>query len=167
MAFTELFRRHQRPIYRYAARMCGPGAADDIVQDTFMAVLRPGGNFDASRGTFRAYLFGVARHMVVKRLGSRYETPVEIRAEVPDVPQLPDVFDVLEQQERVAAVRNAVQSLPPAYREVVALCDLAEMEYATAAQVIGCPVGTVRSRLNRARALLVSKLASIRESQRS
>ena len=86
---------------------------------------------------------------------------------VPDVPLPPDVLDTLVQQERIAAVRTAVQSLPPVYREVVALCDLAEMEYFSAAQIIGCPVGTVRSRLHRARALLVSKLASLREVHRS
>jgi RNA polymerase sigma-70 factor (ECF subfamily) len=167
MAFAELYQRHQRPIYRYAARMCGPGSADEVVQDTFMAVLRTGKGFDASRGTFRAYLFGVARHMVLKRLGSRYDTAVTTESDVPDVPLPPDVLDTLAQQERVAAVRTAVQSLPPAYREVVALCDLAEIEYSSAAQIIGCPVGTVRSRLHRARALLVSKLASLREAHRS
>jgi RNA polymerase sigma-70 factor (ECF subfamily) len=54
-----------------------------------------------------------------------------------------------------------VRSLPPAYREVVALCDLQEMDYATVAQVIQCPIGTVRSRLHRARALLLRKLATV------
>ena len=56
---------------------------------------------------------------------------------------------------------QAVQSLPPAYREVVALCDLQEMDYATVAQVIQCPIGTVRSRLHRARGLLLRKLSAV------
>ena len=61
----------------------------------------------------------------------------------------------------IDVVRQAVQSLPPVYREVVALCDLQEMDYATVAHVIQCPIGTVRSRLHRARALLLRKLASV------
>jgi RNA polymerase sigma-70 factor (ECF subfamily) len=58
----------------------------------------------------------------------------------------------------IASVRQAVLALPPHYREVVVLCDLHEMSYADAAEALGCAVGTVRSRLHRARALLVEKL---------
>ena len=68
-------------------------------------------------------------------------------------------FDVLAREEAIAAVRTAVQSLPPLYREVVVLCGLQEMDYATVADVINVPIGTVRSRLHRARALLAHKLA--------
>jgi len=67
--------------------------------------------------------------------------------------------------EVVGAVRAAIKSLPTAYREVVVLCELEEMDYAGAAAVIGCPVGTVRSRLHRARALLASKLEAMRQTE--
>jgi len=60
-------------------------------------------------------------------------------------------------------VRDAIRTLPPAYREVIVLCELEEMDYADAAAVLGCPIGTVRSRLHRGRALLTQKLASRRE----
>lgn len=69
----------------------------------------------------------------------------------------------LERAEMIALVRGAVQSLPPVYREVIALCELQEMDYASAAALIECPIGTVRSRLHRGRALLTQKLASLRE----
>ena len=161
-AFGELFARYQRQIYRYAERMCGCASGDDIVQETFLAVLRPSGRFDASKGTVAAYLFGIARHHVIKRLarqGTTLAEPPEVIAEAIAPQDTP--FDAIARDRMIGLVRQAVQSLPPAYREVVALCDLEEMDYATVAHVIQCPIGTVRSRLHRARALLLRKLASV------
>ena len=60
----------------------------------------------------------------------------------------------------VEAVRKSVLSLPADYREVVVLCELEGLEYAEAAVALGCPIGTVRSRLHRARALLLDKLTA-------
>jgi len=166
-AFGALYARYQRPLYRYAARMCGDCAADDVVQETFIVVLRAASRFDEARGTFGAYVFGIARHMMLKQLGSRYEEPFDDDLDMADAQAGADVLEALSHRERAEAVRSAVQSLPPAYREVVVLCDLEELDYASAAQVIGCPIGTVRSRLHRARALLMSKLASLRAPARS
>jgi RNA polymerase sigma-70 factor (ECF subfamily) len=70
-------------------------------------------------------------------------------------------LEALTRAETIAAVREAVDSLPAAYREVVVFCELEEMSYAAAAEAIACPVGTVRSRLHRGRALLVARLTSI------
>src|SRR6185503_6764200 len=76
VAFSRLFASFERPIFRYAAHMCGRDAADDVVQDTFLAVLRPStslraGGYDPAKGSVGNYLFGIARHFVLKRLGSR------------------------------------------------------------------------------------------------
>lgn len=160
-AFAELYHQHQRPIYRYAARMCGPHAADDVVQEAFLVILQKGERFDAARGTFGGYLFGIARHLVLKQLGPRYETPIDGDAE-PPASAGADVLETMTAQERITAVRAAVDALPPAYREVVVLCDLEELDYVAAAQIVGCPIGTVRSRLHRARARLSTSLASLR-----
>ena len=162
-AFCQLFARYQRPIYHYAERTCGCGAGDDVVQETFLAVLRPSGRFDATKGTVPAYLFGIARHHVIKRLarqGATLSEPPELVASDAIAPQ-DSPFDAIARERTIGVVRQAVQSLPPVYREVVALCDLQEMDYATVAQVIQCPLGTVRSRLHRARALLLKKLATV------
>ena len=139
--------------------MCGAAAGDDVVQETFLSVLRTG-RFDASKGTVAAYLFGIARHHVIKRLGIPNKLLMEAcgpralnMVALQDTP-----FETVAREQAVAAVRTAVESLPPLYREVIVLCDLQEMEYAVVADVIGCPIGTVRSRLHRARALLASKL---------
>jgi RNA polymerase sigma-70 factor (ECF subfamily) len=163
-AFSGLFNRYQGPIFRYAAHMCGQDAADDIVQDTFLAVLRGTGQYDADRGPAANYLFGIARHFVLKRLTTRElvawgddphdQISVEASHE-------PSVLDSLTRAETVVAVRAAIRSLPPAYREAIVLCELQEMSYEAAAAIAECPVGTIRSRLHRAKALLSSKLAAV------
>ena len=71
-----------------------------------------------------------------------------------------DVLGDLTRGERLEALRQAILNLPALYREVIVLCELHELDYVQAASAIGCPVGTVRSRLHRARALLVSKMGS-------
>jgi RNA polymerase sigma-70 factor (ECF subfamily) len=162
-AFAELFALHQRPIYRYAVHMCGADTADDIVQDTFMALLTHQQTFDAARGPLGAYLFGIARHVVLKRLGSRYSAATD-DLETIGTHAAPDLsaLELLSRQETVAAVRAAIAELPPAYREAIVLCDLQEMDYQAAAMVLECPLGTVRSRLHRARALLATRLSILR-----
>jgi RNA polymerase sigma-70 factor (ECF subfamily) len=162
-AFAELFAVHQRPIYRYAVHMCGADTADDIVQDTFMALLTHNRTFDAARGPLGAYLFGIARHVVLKRLGSRYNAATD-DLETVGTHAAPDLsaLDLLSRQETVAAVRAAIAELPLAYREAVVLCDLQEMDYQSASMVLECPLGTVRSRLHRARALLANRLSMLR-----
>lgn len=160
-AFSELYARYQRQIFHYAARMCGVAAGDDVVQETFLAVLRQGGRFDPAKGTVGAYLYGIARHHVIKRLerqGVTLSEPVEMAADAVAPQDTP--LETMARERTIDVVRQAVQSLPPAYREVVALCDLEEMDYAAVAQVIQCPIGTVRSRLHRARGLLLRKLAT-------
>ena len=162
-AFNQLFARYQRQIYLYAERVCGCGSGDDIVQETFLAVLRPSGRFDPAKGTVPGYLFGIARHHVIKRLARQgvtmAEPPYTVAADAMAPQDSP--LDTIARARTIDLVRQAVRSLPPAYREVVALCDLQEMDYATVAQVIQCPIGTVRSRLHRARGLLLKKLSAV------
>jgi len=163
-AFAALFAAYHPPIFRYAAQMCGVASADDVVQETFMALLRQSHGYDPARGSLRNYLFGISRHHVAKRVAL---TRPESAMDDEDAFTAPDVtpFDDVNRAEVVGAVRAAIKSLPTAYREVVVLCELEEMDYAGAAAVIGCPVGTVRSRLHRARALLASKLEAMRQTE--
>ena len=166
-AFAQLFGRYQRAIFRYAAHMCGDAAADDIVQETFLVVLRRGGKFDTIRGTLSAFLFGIARNVILKQLGDRYQLPGDVEDAVEEASQHANALESITERERIEAVRTAVDSLPPLYREVVALCDLEDVDYESAASALGCPIGTVRSRLHRARAMLTSKLAGLRGPSRS
>lgn len=166
-AFETLYDRRQGAVYRFALRMSGsPQLAEDVTQDVFIALLRDSHQFDPARGTVASYLYGMARHRVLRRL-ERERSFVSLSAEEEE-PALDERFvaeaDPLAeyaQQELAEAVRQAVLALPAHYREVVVLCNLQELNYEQAAAVIGCPVGTIRSRLNRARALLLEKLRAL------
>jgi RNA polymerase sigma-70 factor, ECF subfamily len=155
-SFTMLFRNRQGAVYRFALHMSGDeGLAEDVTQETFLALLERGHRFDASRGTLLSFLFGIARNLVLRRLEKkRPETSVE------DYAGDDSVLDDLTRRETIEQVRGAVLSLPAVYREAVVLCDLEGASYEEAAVVLECPVGTVRSRLNRGRAMLGQKLGA-------
>ena len=157
-AFARLFAAHQRRVFRYAAYMAGSNAADDIVQDTFLAVLRQRDRRDQPIGTVAGYLIGIARHLVMKRheRTAGWSMTEDGLAEVES--REPSALDRMLLAESVDSIRAAVLSLPPVYREAIVLCELEDLDYAGAANVMQCPIGTVRSRLSRARALLTEKL---------
>jgi RNA polymerase sigma-70 factor (ECF subfamily) len=159
-AFAALYRRRQGGIYRFALQMSGsPAIAEEVTQEVFLTLIRNARQYDPSRGSLSAYLYGVARNQVLK-LCARNGSPVPLDDGAAEgLASTDDPLGAVARQETVQAVRRAVLSLPVAYREVVVLCDLHEVSYAEAAEALGCAVGTVRSRLHRGRALLVEKLA--------
>lgn len=168
-AFLALYRRRQSGIYRFALRMSGSeSVAEDVTQEVFMHLMRGNGHFDATRGSFQAYLFGVARNQVLRRFErEKAYQPINSEEEESDS-LLPEGLIVtsdplldLTRRETIDAVRQAVLALPAHYREVVVLCDLHEMSYQEAAQILDCAIGTVRSRLHRARAILVQRLRDL------
>jgi len=166
-AFTELYRRHQASLYRYALRMTGsPWAAEEIVQDVFMTLIRQPKKYDSNRGEVGAFLFGITRNRVLKHLErSPREFSLDQETEFGSsrpVDLLTPAFWA-ERRERVERVRDAVLSLPPEFREAVVLCELEELSYEEAAQRSGCPIGTIRSRLHRGRALLMARLELLRD----
>src|SRR5829696_2616353 len=174
-AFTALYRRRQGGVYRFALQMSGSEAvAEDVVQETFMVLVRDGGNFDSTRGSLAAYLYGIARNHVLRafdreRALVRFDAEAEEGFDSPheNLVARPDPLGDLTRAESVEKLRQAVLALPPHYREVVVLCELHEMSYAESAEALGCAVGTVRSRLHRARAMLAEKLRGRREESRS
>jgi RNA polymerase sigma-70 factor (ECF subfamily) len=158
-AFTALYGRHQRAVFRFALQMSGSQEiAQEATQEVFMELIRNSKAYDAARGSLPAYLFGIARNRVFRRLEQErpYVAAPEEDARVANDPDF-------GRRETVAAVRRAVLALPPNYREVIVLCDLEEMDYAAAAGLLNCAVGTVRSRLHRARALLLEKMRAMGE----
>ena len=162
-AFVALYRRRQGAIYRFAMHMSGSATtAEDITQEVFMALLRRECGFDPERGTLSGYLFGIARKLVLRNLErGRSDVALESEADDAALPELAVIDDPLidlTRREGIEALRRAVMALPRLYREVVLLCDLEELDYADAAAVLRCPIGTVRSRMHRARALLFEKL---------
>jgi len=162
-ALTLLFRRRQAEVYRFALHMSGrPALADDVTQDVFLIVMREADRYQAGRSSVTAWLCGIARNCVRQRLerDARLESlPKDDEQQVPAV--RPDPIGDLARDERIAILRRAVLALPVRYREAVVLCDLEELTYADAADALGCAIGTVRSRLHRARAMLAAKLTAL------
>lgn len=159
-AFVLIYRRWNGAIYRFALHMSGsPEIAEEVTQDTFLVLIRNARDYETTRGPLVAWLLGIARNLVRQAIGATRETePIEESRFAVDATGASDALDDLSRRETIEAVRQAVLSLPPAYREVAVLCELQEMEYRDAASILKCPVGTVRSRLHRARTMLISKL---------
>jgi RNA polymerase sigma-70 factor (ECF subfamily) len=172
-SFTLLYRRHQAALYRFALRMTGNSwAAEEVVQDVFMTLMRQPKKYDASRGPVGAYLFGITRNRVMKHI-ERLPREVSLEEQNGNGSHAKESAvngftpaHWAEQQERSARVRAAVLELPAEFREAVVLCELEELSYEEAAQLSCCPIGTIRSRLHRGRALLLAKLEILRDAPR-
>src|SRR6185312_4661733 len=152
-AFAALYERREPGRYRFALHMSGsPSIAEEVSHEVFVQLMGPAARFDETRGSLESFLYGIARNLV---RGVRRQGPV---AEPVDSAFEPDILGEIIGNETTAALHRALRELPDRYRDVIVLCDLEERSYEDVAKIIGRPVGTVRSRLHRARALLAAKL---------
>ena len=170
-AFLALYDRLKTSIFRYAFYMTNSkAAAEEVTQDVFIALMKHGDRYSESRGDVAGFAFGIARNLI--RRTARAEQVYQPLPAGEVLEKLAQITAAEEesaparmmQHEIVATVQTAVASLPDHYRQVVVLCDLCELSYAEAAARLKCPVGTVRSRLNRGHALLLQKLKKPRKS---
>jgi RNA polymerase sigma-70 factor (ECF subfamily) len=175
-AARELYRRHCHSILRFALAMTDSrAAAEDVVHDTFVELLQRPGNYDPERGSLRAFLYGIARHRIARSVraaviappdgGPDEDVPGRLAAGRPAEPAASAVTpeDQAERSQDIERLRAAISALPLLYREVIAWCDLEEVPYATVADILDCPIGTVRSRLHRARGLLAEAFRAPRQ----
>ncbi|MFF2777364.1 RNA polymerase sigma factor [Streptomyces sp. NPDC058052] len=154
-AFAEIFDAHARTVHAYAVRLTGDwAAADDIMSLTFLEAWKRRGKLRDEVGDVRAWLLGVATNVSrnTARAARRHRAAM---ARLPPPEPLPDVSDGVVRQlhdtARLAAVTRAVRRLKRGDREVLGLVVWSELGYAEASAALGVPVGTVRSRLSRAR----------------
>jgi RNA polymerase sigma-70 factor (ECF subfamily) len=172
-AFRALYQRHKDAVYRFALLYCGsPATAADVTQDTFVHFITQTQQFDPTRGSVGAWLCGVARNMARKQLAVR-EMPTD-PADLADDTALAEShvdhdtpLERVLKSESAEQVRQAVAGIAPHYRDILILCELSELSYAEAAQVCGIDIGTVRSRLSRARSQLAQRLAHYAPSARA
>jgi RNA polymerase sigma-70 factor (ECF subfamily) len=159
-AFLELFDAHHAPLFRFAWRLTGSIAdAEDIVQECFLALIRPGSTYDSDRTPVRTYLFGAVRNQALKRrraaVAPDREPPEPVDRRSPESEAL--------RTELEDTVGRAVRELPDTQREVLILAHYEQLPLAEIADVMGLDIGAVKSRLQRARASLRSTLAAYAE----
>ena len=159
-AFARLYRKHHATVFRFARLMTGSSeAAEDVVQEVFLGLMRGAGRYDPARAMVTTYLYGAARRQIRRRLlRDRFFVSLDDTASEVSAAPSPSAADALSRARDVHDVRRAVLALPARYREVIVLCDLQDVSYADAAAVLSCAIGTVRSRLHRGRHLLMEKL---------
>lgn len=154
-AFTELFDAHARAVYRYAVRGTADwSAAEDVVSLTFLEAWRLRGTLRPEGDSLLPWLLGIATNVLrnTARSARRHRAAL---ARLPLREAVPDFADELvgriRDAEQLAAAQRALAALRRGDREVFMLCVWSGLDYASAAEALGVPVGTVRSRLSRAR----------------
>jgi RNA polymerase sigma-70 factor (ECF subfamily) len=155
--FRSAFQEHKDAIYRFAWRMTNSsGAAEDIVQEVFLALLRHPERFDAGRGPLRPFLLGAARNQALKRWREENRWGA-----LEDEQFVAEPVDVTR-GETARIVGEAVRSLPPLQREVLVLAEYEGLSLEEIAATVEAEVGTVKGRLHRARENLRRMLAPLK-----
>ena len=154
-AFGELFDLAARRIYNHAYRLLGDwSAAEDVVSLTFLEAWRCRDRVEPDGDSLTPWLLGIATNTVRNTARARRRHSAAL-ARIPGQSAEPDfVDDLAARLDGADQVRVALAALRRPEREVVALCVYAELDYAAAAEALGIPIGTVRSRLSRAKARL-------------
>jgi RNA polymerase sigma-70 factor (ECF subfamily) len=161
-AFDLLFRRHRRGVFSFTSRMVGDGAtAEDLTQECFLRVWRARERYQPT-AAFRTWLFTIVRRLALDELKRRQAFPVSLATEIAEDdfagtvepfsgvdPRHPQ--EIVMARELARVLDRALRELPEEYREAAILRDVEGLSYEEIAQVLGCPLGTVKSRLNGAR----------------
>jgi len=164
-AFGLLVERYHRQVYGIVYRMCGAGEAEDISQEIFVRALQALRHFKyQGQASFRTWLYRIAVNASINELRKRKRRGAvtgpsldefietengRVSRSVPDETQMPHV--IVEREEEKRAVRAVMRTLSPKHQAVLALVDLEGMDYEEAARTVGCPLGTLKSRVARAR----------------
>ena len=166
-AYRELVERFQRPVYSVAFRMVRSAEdAEDVTQETFVRVFRALDRYDPAR-SFEAWLFTITSRLCIDLLRRRKVRPVSLtrRDPVTEEEQTLDVEDpglrpdeVTSNVEEEQHARDLIDSLPPHYRIVVMLRHQQDLSYEEIAEALHLPLGTVKARIHRARALLKDRI---------
>lgn len=154
-AFDALIARWHEPLWKYLRRLTGDDdAAAEAVQDAWLRILR-GMPRLRDAGRLRAWIFGIARRVVMDRLREKYAEPARVS---PDDVDLAAADDAIDLREELALLQEELARLPVPEREVLVLFYLEELTLLEIAEVAGIPAGTVKSRLFRARRALRDQL---------
>lgn len=152
--FARLYDRHAAPIHRYVSRRLGDAMADDVVADTFLAAFRRRQAYDLRRSDARPWLYGIAANLISKHRRSESRM-LRAFARTGADPVVEGHADRIDSRVSAAAVQRdlaaALARLSAGDRDVLLLIAWADLSYEQTAAALGIPLGTVRSRLHRAR----------------
>jgi RNA polymerase sigma-70 factor (ECF subfamily) len=163
LAWRELVERHARRVFGVAYRFAGRvDEAEDLTQDVFVKVYQSLGRYEPAQGAFASWLTTVARNQAI----DHYRRRREEHRRTTESPELLEAMPAggespegqVQRQERAQLVRRGVRNLPSELREALVLCDLRGLSYEEAAAALGVPLGTIKSRINRARLELARRL---------
>ena len=160
-AFATLYRRHSRAVFQFVFYMAGSAdTADELTQEVFVWLIHHPDEFDPNRGSLPVFLGGVARKFLRRqqRLQNRWFPLEDALQRLPTMSRLHSSTETMESTLDGAQLRKAIALLPVRYREAIVVCDLLGNDYEETARILGCSVGTIRSRLHRGRDLLTRKL---------
>ena len=150
-AFERLYRRYYDRLFRFVLRVTGRmNLVEDVINDTMIVIWRKAGEYRAAAQA-STWIFGIAYRKSLKALSRELRAP-EVIDEAPETEELP--ADVVDRAGLHTAIRQAVMRLPPEHRAVVDLTFFFNKSYEEVAQILDCPVGTVKSRMFHARAKL-------------
>jgi RNA polymerase sigma-70 factor (ECF subfamily) len=158
VTLQEAFDQYHQGVYSFAYRLTGRAdVAEDIAQECFLALIRAPRRYDPSRGSMKAYLFSAARNLALKQFrDGRAEQAMDGSEDLPAV-------DPRTSLDASFAVATAVARLPQLQREALVLFQYEGVTLEEIAQIVGADVGTVKSRLHRARERLRRALAAYRK----
>ena len=170
VAWRDLVARHTRRVFGLAYRFVGRvDEAEDLTQDVFVKVYQNLDRYHGGQGAFSTWLTAVARNLSIDNHRKRREERIRrIDGEgLVENLRSPDEGPLksLEREERVTLVRSGLKALPQELREPIILCDLQGLPYEEVATILGVPLGTVKSRLNRGRLELARRLLARRQAQ--
>ena len=171
-AFGMLVSKYHRKVFGIVYRMCGPSEGEDLTQEIFLKALMALRKFQfQGDSSFRTWLYKIAVNTCINELrrrkrrrqieGPSLDELIEtdrgvMERSIPDFTRMP--HEVAERHELQQVVQAIIQSLAPHHRAVIALIDIEGVDYEEAARIIGCPLGTLKSRLARARRYFGKKL---------
>jgi RNA polymerase sigma-70 factor (ECF subfamily) len=169
LGFEQIVRYYSAMVFSLAARLVGPTEAEDVVQETFLRAYHGLGKF-RGESSLKTWLYAIALNRARARMGTlgrlramfvpgrtREDDPFASLDDAADPAASPEENAVLK--DRRGRLRAAIRALPEEFRAAVILRDLEGLSYEEVAEVLGVPIGTIRSRLARGRALLKEKLS--------
>lgn len=155
--FAALFRRHAPALARYVTRRLGPDAADDVVAETFLAAFRQRDRYDLTHPDARPWLYGIATHLIGRHQRAevrQYRLLARTGTDPVTEPFTDRVDDAVTAGRLSRVLAAELARLPQGHRDVLLLVAWGDLSYPQVAEALGVPLGTVRSRLSRARQAL-------------